>query len=164
MKQSQGDVTAVKQFLLSEMGDLEKMKADLGGSTKEDHKYQVENFVLSVFAKVDKEERTCEQVTKKIALDFKRCGDFIVLLGMFGELEPEWEERKKYCIYKAATIVKALKSGEEPPRGNPFVQEEEGMAGEATFEEEKQPASTDFQPPSFNPGFDDLHGIDMNKS
>lgn len=66
------------------MGDLEKMKNDLGATTKEDHKYQVENFILSVFAKTDKEERTCETVTKKIALDFKRCGDFITLLTMFG--------------------------------------------------------------------------------
>ena len=54
----------VKQFLMNELNDLEKLKAALGGTSKEDHKYQVENFVLSVFAKVDKEERTVEKLTK----------------------------------------------------------------------------------------------------
>lgn len=100
------------------------MKQALGQSTKDEHKYEVENFILSVFAKTDKEERTCETITKKNALDFKRCGDFIELLTLFGELEPEWKEREKYCKYKAATILKCLKNGEEPPRGNPFAKEE----------------------------------------
>ena len=36
------------------------MKSALGGVSKEDHKYEVENFIVSVFAKTDKEERTCE--------------------------------------------------------------------------------------------------------
>ena len=101
------------------------MKASLGGTPKEDHKYQVENFALSVFAKTDKEERTCEEVTKKNALDFKRCSDFISLLSLFAPMEPEWLEREKYCKYKAATILKCIKNGEVPPRGNPFVAEED---------------------------------------
>jgi hypothetical protein len=78
-----------------------------------------------VFAKVDKEERTCETVSKNNAIDFKRCADFILLLGCFGEIEPDWKEREKYCKYKAATILKCLKNGEVPPRGNPFAKEEE---------------------------------------
>ena len=85
----------------------------------------IENFVLSVFAKIDKEERTCETITKQHAVDFKRCADFIQLLSLFGSLEEEWKEREKYCKYKAGTILKALKNGEQPPRGNPFVKEEE---------------------------------------
>ena len=80
MKASKGDVSQVKQFLVSEMADLETMKAALGGSTKEDHRYTVENVVLSYFAKVDKEERTCAQITKQNAIDFKKCSDFIALL------------------------------------------------------------------------------------
>ena len=66
------------------------MKAALGTTTKDDHKYHVENFALSVFAKTDKEERTCEEVTKKNALDFKRCSDFISLLSLFGPMDEEW--------------------------------------------------------------------------
>lgn len=54
----------MKNFLIGELNDLEKLKANLGGTSKEDHKYQVENFVLSVFAKIDKDERTCEKIGK----------------------------------------------------------------------------------------------------
>lgn len=50
----------VKKFLMEELADLEKLKANLGGTSKDEHKQFVENFVLSVFAKIDKEERTCE--------------------------------------------------------------------------------------------------------
>jgi len=74
---------------------------------------------------VDKEERTCETVGKQHAMEFKRCGDFIALLNSFGEIPPEWQEREKYCKYKAGTILKCLKNGEVPPRGNPFAPPEE---------------------------------------
>jgi hypothetical protein len=40
-------------------------------------------------------------------------------------MEEEWKEREKYSKYKAATILKCLKSGEVPKRGNPFAKEEE---------------------------------------
>ena len=53
------------------------MKAALGGTTKEDHLPEVDNFLLSYFAKIDKSERTDLQVTKQHAVDFKRCSDFI---------------------------------------------------------------------------------------
>jgi vacuolar protein sorting-associated protein VTA1 len=86
----------------------------------------VENFILSVFAQTDKDERTCEQITKKNAVDFKRSCDFIQLLDLFEEgMTEEWSERRKYCIYKAGTIMKALKNGEQPERGNPFAPPEE---------------------------------------
>ena len=127
MKQNSGDpkIGDIKAYLMGELKDLESMKAVLGSTTKEDHKPEVENFLLSVFAKADKEERTDPQITRNHALSFKRCGDFIEILTMFGQMEPEWQERAKYCKYKAGTILKCLKNGEEPPRGNPFAQEEE---------------------------------------
>lgn len=115
------------------------MKKALGDVSKEDHKFTVENFVMSVFAKTDKDERICEKITKQNAIDFKRCADFIQLLTIFGELDADWKEREKYCKYKAATIVKCLKSGEEPQRGNPFAPEEEKLPheGEMDIEESK---------------------------
>jgi vacuolar protein sorting-associated protein VTA1 len=125
LRAAPGDTKEVKTFLISELQDLEVMKAKLGATTKDDHRYQIENFVLSVFAKIDKDERTCETVSKVNALDFKRCSDFINLLSLFGPMEAEWTEREKYCKYKAATILKCLKNGEVPPRGNPFAPEVE---------------------------------------
>mmetsp|Transcript_14949 Transcript_14949/g.10850 ORF Transcript_14949/g.10850 Transcript_14949/m.10850 type:complete len:159 (-) Transcript_14949:494-970(-) len=125
----------VKDFLMKELQDLERMKVALEGTTKEDQHVQIENFVLSVFAKIDKEERTAEKITKVHAMDFKRCGDFIALLTSFGELSSEWKEREKYCKYKAGTILKALKNGEEPPRGNPFAPQEEEKKEEEEFQD-----------------------------
>ena len=102
------------------------MKQAMGDIDKDDLKYHVENFVLSVFAAADKNERTVETITKKNAMEFKRAGDFIQILSMFGEVyTDDWQEKKKYCIYKAGTIMKALKNGEQPERGNPFAPEEE---------------------------------------
>jgi molecular chaperone GrpE (heat shock protein) len=77
MKQASGDTKEVKSFLINELQELEKMKASLEGTSKDDHKVMIENFVLSLFAKVDKDERTCETVTKNHAIEFKRCADFI---------------------------------------------------------------------------------------
>lgn len=118
----------------------------MGDVNKEDLKYNVENFILSVFAQVDKDERTCETITKKNAIDFKRAGDFIMLLSLFGEMEEEWMKRKKYCTYKAGTIMKALKAGETPVRGNPFEPEPEQKP---EVEEEKKEESM----PETNPTY-----------
>jgi vacuolar protein sorting-associated protein VTA1 len=115
--------TNAKNYLMGELSDLEAMKQKMGDINKEDMLVAIENFVLSVFAAADKDERTCETVTKNQAIAFKRSGDFIQVLTCFGELSEEWEKRRKYCMYKAGTIMKALKAGEQPERGNPFEPE-----------------------------------------
>ena len=62
------DSAAAKKFLVGEMGDLETMKKSLPeGTTKEEHRYVVENFVTSVFTHTDMEERTVETIAKKHA-------------------------------------------------------------------------------------------------
>lgn len=40
------------------------MKEALGGISKDDALFSVENFILSVFAKADNDERTCAKVGK----------------------------------------------------------------------------------------------------
>lgn len=97
------------------MGDLEAMKKALPeGTTKAEHRYVVESFTTSVFTNIEKEERTCEEITKKNAQDFNRCSHFIMLLSIFEECyeEGNWEEKRKYCVFKAGTILKSLKAGE----------------------------------------------------
>jgi len=59
------------------MNELEKLKGHLGTAKHDDLKYTVENFVLAMFAKCDKEERTVETITKQNAMDFNRCSHFI---------------------------------------------------------------------------------------
>ena len=78
---SGADTSAAKQYLINELGDLEIMKKAMPeGTVSEDHRNNVENFVISVFTNIDKEERTCAEVTKKHAQDFNRCGHFFNLL------------------------------------------------------------------------------------
>ena len=124
------DTAPIKKFLMGEMKTLEEMKKALPeGSTKDDHRYVVENFVTSAFTNADKEERTCETVTKKNAKDFNTCSHFIMLLSVFGDAydEGEWEEKRKYCVFKAGSIMKAMKTGEQPPRGNPSDPNNDGQ-------------------------------------
>lgn len=73
-------IAEIKAYVGGELKDLEQMKSSLGATTKDDHQPQVENFILSVFAKIDKEDRTDPIITKNHALSFKRCGDFIQIL------------------------------------------------------------------------------------
>ena len=110
------------------MSDLEAMKKAMPeGTVKADHRNNVENFVMSVFTNVDKEERTCETITKKHAMDFNRTSHFIMLLSVFDDCyDDSWEEKRKYCVFKAGNIMKALKTGEQPPRGNPNDPENDG--------------------------------------
>ena len=91
-------------------------------TTKDEQRYVVEAFVPSAFTNADKDERTCETITKKNAQDFNFCGHMIALMSLFGAEAVEeggWEEKRKYCQFKAGTIMKALKAGQQPPRGNP---------------------------------------------
>lgn len=125
-KENPGDeANQAKSFIIGEMDELTAMKNAMGDYNKEEMKITVENFVLSIFAAADKDERTCEKVGKAQAVAFKRAGDFITVMGVFGDLAPEWEEKRKYCVYKAGNIMQCLKKGEEPQRGNPFAPEEE---------------------------------------
>ena len=36
-------------------------------------------------------------------------------------LDEKWEERRKYCLFKAGDIVKNLRAGVQPSRGNPLI-------------------------------------------
>ena len=111
------------------------MKQAMGEIDKDDMKFHVENFVLSVFAAADKAEREDETINKTHAIQFKRSGDFIQILSMFeGVYSDEWQEKRKYCVYKAGTIMKALKAGQQPERGNPFAPPEEEKKDDNTDE------------------------------
>jgi len=110
---------------MGELEDLEKMKQAMGEVNKDDMQVAVENFVISVFARAEKDEETVETIGKTQAVAWRRASHFIDVITVFGPLSPEWENRRKYANYKAGIILKCLKSGEAPPRGNPFETEEE---------------------------------------
>lgn len=113
-----------KGYLMTEITNLEEMKAAMGGISKDDALVTIENFILSVFARADNDERTCEKVGKEQAIAFKRSAHFIEVLTIWGPLSEEWSKRKKFSLFKAHQIVQAMKTGVEAPRGNPNEPEE----------------------------------------
>ena len=112
--QSGRDKDPVKQYLKQEMAALEEMKKALPeGTTKDEHRYVVENFVTSNFTNTEKEERTCETITKANAQAFNSSSHFIMLISIFDGAyeEGDWESKRAYCVFKAGSIMKALKEG-----------------------------------------------------
>jgi|TARA_B110000285_G_scaffold192718_1_gene221275 hypothetical protein len=50
-----------------------------------------------------------------------------MLLSIFDDLyDDEWDKKRKYCVFKAGNILKCMKNGTEPPRGNPNDPENDG--------------------------------------
>ena len=93
-------------------------------------------FVQSQFANIDQEERTAETITKRHALGFKQVAFLIESLeAIENPLEDKWVERRKYCLFKAGDIVKNLKAGVQPKRGNPKVDSGERIIPEESKDE-----------------------------
>jgi hypothetical protein len=69
--------TKAKSYLIAELDDLTAMKNAMGDINKDDMIVALENFILSIFAAADNDERKCETVGKPQAVAFKRAGDFI---------------------------------------------------------------------------------------
>ena len=79
-------------------------------------------FCANIFTNADKNERTCETITKANAVEFNTFKHFISVLECLGSdvlSQGGWDLKIKYCAYKSGTILKALKAGQQPPRGNP---------------------------------------------
>ena len=50
-----------------------------------------------------------------------------MLLSLFDDTyDDEWEQKRKYCVFKAGNILKCIKAGTEPARGNPNDPENDG--------------------------------------
>jgi hypothetical protein len=121
------------------------------GSVKADHANNVENFVAAMFTQTDKEERTDETITKKHAMLFNRASHFIMLLSIFDNVyDDAWEEKRKYCVFKAGTIMKALKEGKQPSRGNPNDPNNNGER-QLPDEEKKEESEPEIKPKEFPP-------------
>lgn len=53
------------------------------------------------------------------ALAFKQCAFVIECLEEIKKYTEEWKQRRNYCLFKATDIMKWLKAGTVPVRGNP---------------------------------------------
>jgi hypothetical protein len=84
-----------------------------------------------------------------------------MLLSIFADIfDDGWEEKRKYCVYKAGTILKALKAGQQPPRGNPNDPENDGLrkTPEELKGKKEEPKEEEKQPDN-GPNMDDLDAM-----
>lgn len=80
----------------AQMGKLfkesEEEKKTLG-LTKEMGQEAVEDFCTRQFVAANLEEKNAPKITRGHALQFKNTANFIDLLGVYGELPPDWEQK-----------------------------------------------------------------------
>lgn len=58
----------------------------MGDVNKDDMQVAVENFVISVFARAEKDDATVETIGKAQAVAWRRAGHFIDVISVFGPL------------------------------------------------------------------------------
>ncbi|CAI5741427.1 unnamed protein product [Hyaloperonospora brassicae] len=105
-------------YLLSLMDRLEGEKDKLPEFTQEEGQVICEDFALEIFAKADDEDRA-GIANKSTARTFYAAGTFFDILNQFGDASDDVVEKRRYCKYKAAMILKAIKEGKTPAPGPP---------------------------------------------
>ncbi|EGZ28424.1 hypothetical protein PHYSODRAFT_475194 [Phytophthora sojae] len=105
-------------YLLSLMDRLEDEKNKLPDFTQEEGKEICEDFAMEIFTKADDEDRA-GMANKSTARTFYAAGTFFDILNQFGDVSEDVVEKRRYCKYKAATILKAIKEGKVPTPGPP---------------------------------------------
>lgn len=105
-------------YLLSLMDRLENEKNKLPDFTQEEGKEICEDFAMEIFSKADDEDRA-GVANKSTARTFYAAGTFFDILNQFGGISEDVVEKRRYCKYKAATILKAIKEGKTPTPGPP---------------------------------------------
>merc|ERR1719387_532061 len=106
------------KFLISTMDASERVKAASQGQDAD--RQRMEDLAISVFGKVDNEDRA-GQITEATSNSFFVASTFFDVLVQFhgGTLPPDIEEKRKYARFKAAYIRKCFKTGEAPLPGPP---------------------------------------------
>ncbi|KAL3673325.1 hypothetical protein V7S43_001041 [Phytophthora oleae] len=105
-------------YLLSLMDRLEDEKNKLPDFTQEEGKEICEDFAMEIFSKADDEDRA-GMANKSTARTFYAAGTFFDILNQFGDISEDVVEKRRYCKFKAATILKAIKEGKTPTPGPP---------------------------------------------
>ena len=100
---------------MSILTSLEKEKTKLGVSADTGAAI-CENFAFSVFNRGDEEDRA-GLASKSTAKVFYSASSFFDILEQFGPLSNDVQEKRKYCKWKAADILNAIKEGRAPSAG-----------------------------------------------
>ncbi|OWZ21834.1 Vacuolar protein sorting-associated protein [Phytophthora megakarya] len=130
-------------YLLSLMDRLEDEKNKLPDFTQEEGKEICEDFAMEIFSKADDEDRA-GMANKGTARTFYAAGTFFDILNQFGDISEDVVEKRRYCKYKAATILKAIKEGKTPTPGPP-----EGLDLKTAITPPLQPSEPTYSPTPF---------------
>lgn len=108
-----------KAFLTAIMDRLEKDKETLKDneavSTEIVGQAHVENYAQKLFENADSEDRS-GQATLKTVRTYLATAQLFEILSVFEpELSEEVLEKQRYAKHRASVIMKALKTGEQPP-------------------------------------------------
>ena len=116
--------TVGKTCLGELLGSLEGEKQAMDNFTRDESKFLCEKFSDKIFDKADQEDRSGE-ADRNTARTFYAAASFFEILQQFYKdddgSEEVAEQKKKavYCKWKATEILKAIKEGQQPLRGNP---------------------------------------------
>ncbi|KAI0203568.1 Vta1 like-domain-containing protein [Astrocystis sublimbata] len=114
------------EFTTTIMDKLEEMKAGQAGNDAvlDDVAGQayIEQFAQETF---DRALRTLKanKVTQQTAITFEAASTFFQLVNIWGQPDPETQEKIKYGKWNAARILKAIKEGKDPNESNPKQEE-----------------------------------------
>ncbi|KAF9567013.1 DUF605-domain-containing protein, partial [Agrocybe pediades] len=143
--------TAARDALFALLGNLERLKADIGHNDAIDiesaSSAYVENFALKIFANADNEDRS-GRASRSTAKKFLAAANFLEVLKTFPKtlVSESNEEKIRYAKWKAADIGKAFREGRKPVPGPPgWAEEQEELRALQKQAEEEGLIST---PPS----------------
>ncbi|KAI0466674.1 Vta1 like-domain-containing protein [Xylaria cf. heliscus] len=122
------------QYTTTVMDKLEQMKTDQAGNDAvlDDVAGQayVEQFAQETFDRALRPLKA-NKVTQQTASTFEAAATFFQLVNIWGQPDPETQEKIKYAKWNAARILKAIKEGKDPNESNPKQEEprpEEGVS------------------------------------
>ena len=95
---------------------MEAKKREIGD--EQDPKEHYEKFITMLFISADNDDRKTGS-TKKTAQKFLILSYFIEAFNVFEDIRNDWEEKRIYCKWKTADILKAIKNGQQPLPGGP---------------------------------------------
>ena len=124
-----------KECLKSLFDALDKEEKVISTFSKQECRMICREFAMSIFDKADQEDRFGEDDAgmnyNAIAKTFYSAGTFLDILKQFHSLDDidpteveEENSKSHYAKWKATEILKALKEGRTPTRGNDIVTEE----------------------------------------
>eukprot|EP00949_MAST-11_sp_MAST-11-sp1_P005210 g5210.t1 len=111
----------VMEYLLALMDKVEADKKRLPQYKPEEAKQFCKQFAYSIFRKADDQDRA-HNANKQTARTFYAAQIFLDTLKQFGELDEEESKLRRYAMFKASDILKAIREGRTPTPGPPSEQ------------------------------------------